>query len=101
MRPAKYGEYTEEQIIAFRKKLHTWIHYCLVYVEEQPAYLEQYMIKVQRKFQGLNELLEYSPKLVEIMNLLEAARIEFEKNGKKTELYRKLILDAHKVIDYV
>ena len=55
--------------------------------------------KVQFKLDGLNELINYPTQLVEIMNLIEAARLEFHKENYNHELYRKTILDIHDLID--
>lgn len=97
----KYGDFSEEQFSAFKEKLHRWVHWCLVYAEEQSPTLDSYMVKVQRKFNGLNSILYYDSKIVEIMTLLEAARIEYQEKGCKTPSFRKFILDAHEIIDHV
>lgn len=97
----KYGEFTDDQFEAFKKNLHRWVHWCLIYAEEQSNTLDPYMIKIQKKFQALNSVLYYDAKVVEIITLLEAARIEYRDNGYKTPLFRKLILDTHEIIDHV
>lgn len=97
----KYGEYTEQQFEAFKKKLHKWVHWCLIYAESSAQDLLPYINKVQKKFNGLNDLLLDDPNVVEIMTLIEAARIEFEETQDKTPLFRKYILDAHEIIDMI
>lgn len=99
----KYGSYSEPQVEAFKEKLHKWIHWCLVYAEigETDAEVLSYIFKTQKKLNGLNDILLDDPKVVEIMTLIESARIEFENHRKKTHLFRKLILDAHDVIDEI
>ncbi len=97
----KYGEFQDEQFARYRKKLHGLIHWLLIYAEENNGMLDHYFDKVQLKLNGLNELLLYPPQLVEIMSLVEAARIEWNKESYRHEVYRKLVLDAHELIDSI
>ena len=49
---------------------------------------------VLAEFGGLNDLLNYPQELVEVMALINAARIEYDKFNSNWKTYRKLILDA-------
>ena len=101
MIPTKYGAYSDVQFEAFKKKLHGWIFWCLVYAENGEVDVCRYIEKIQKKFDGLNEILQDDPKVCEIMTLIEAARLEFEESRTKTSLYRKYILDAIDVVDLI
>ena len=54
-----------------------------------------------RRMDGLNELLSYPTEIVAIMSLLEAALIESKKVDFDYKSYRKLVLDAHSLIDKI
>jgi hypothetical protein len=54
-----------------------------------------------RRLDGFNELLFYPTEIVAIMSLLEAAMIESRKDNFNYKSYRKLILDAHRLIDEI
>ena len=97
----KYGEFTDSQFHAFKERLHRTTHWCLIYAEQKSPIVCSYIEKQQIKFQGLNSLLEYSPIIPEIINLFESAKLEYHAHQYKTPLYRKLILDIHKLIDNV
>ena len=49
---------------------------------------------IQYDLDGLNSLLFYPVELVPVIELLEAARVTYNKPDSKFEDYRKLILDA-------
>lgn len=95
----KYGTYPSCQFVDYKKRLHSLIHWLLIYAEENNPNLNDYFIKVQYKLDGLNELLQYPSQLIEIMNLIESARIEYNKENYRHEIYRKTILDVHELID--
>ena len=95
----KYGTYPDEQFNGYKKRLHSLVHWLLIYAEENNSILNSYFEKVQYKLDGLNELINYPTQLVEIMNLIESAKIEFNKESYNFEIYRKTILDIHDLID--
>lgn len=95
----KYGNFSDEQFAQYKKRLHGLIHWLLIYAEDDNPNIEHYFDKVQIKLDGLNELLLFPAQIVEIMSLVEAARIEWNKESYRHEVYRKLILDAHELID--
>lgn len=89
------------QFDEFKKRMHSWIHWGLIYADEKSDQLDEYLQKILVKINALNELLEYNEKVVEIMVNLEAARVEYAEKGKKTSLFRRLILEAHETLDRV
>lgn len=95
----KYGTYPDGQFDGYKKRLHSLVHWLLIYAEENNSILNSYFDKVQFKLDGLNELINYPTQLIEIMNLIESARIEFNKENYNFEIYRKTILDVHDLID--
>lgn len=97
----KYGEYTREQFHDYKKRMHSLIHWLLIYAEENESNLNNYFNKVQYKLNGLNELINYPVQLVEIMNLVESAKIEYNKINYDHSVYRKIILDIHELIDKI
>ena len=95
----KYGEYPSCQIHDYKKKLHALVHWCLIYKEENDQNLDNYFTIVQCKLDGYNELMQYPTHMVEIMNLVESARLESQKDDYSHKIYRSLILDIHSLID--
>lgn len=95
----KYGNYSEEQFKNYKNKLHSVIHWLLIYADEKNPILDEYFVKVQYRFEGLNELLNYPTQLVEITNLIESAKMEYKKQNFNHKLYKKSIFDIHDLID--
>ena len=54
-----------------------------------------------QKINGLNALLFYPKEIVEMMALLEAAYKMSEQDNFDYQLYRKLVLDAHNLVDKI
>lgn len=97
----KYGNYPSEQFNEYKKKIHSWVHWLLIYAENSDPNLNSYFDKIQYKLDGLNELINYPTQLVEIMNLIESAKIEYNKSNYSHKTYRKIILDIHELIDNI
>lgn len=95
----KYGSYTNEQFNAYKNRLHGSVHWLLIYAEQNSDIIDKCFDRVQCKLEGLNELLCYPTQIVEIMNLVESARIEYNRENYSHSKYRKLILDIHELID--
>ena len=95
----KYGEFTNAQFSDFLDTVHDWVHWVLIYAEQSHEATLPYIRTTQLKLAGLNDLLEQDKHLLEIMTLVESAKIEYERAGCKTPHLRKMILDAHDEID--
>ncbi|WP_346961254.1 hypothetical protein [Clostridium sp.] len=95
----KYGYYPSFQVHDYKKKIHSLIHWLLIYKEENEGILNRYFEAVQYKLNGFNELMGYPTQMIEIMNLIESARNEFNKENCNNQLYRHTILDIHALID--
>ena len=97
----KYGTYPSFQFEDYKKRLHSKVHWLLIYAEEKYDKLDEYFPKLQLFLNGLNEMINYPTQLVEIMNLVESARIEYNKEEYNFRIYRKMILDIHELIDQI
>lgn len=96
----KYGSFTDEQFEEFKKRLHSKVHWLLVYREaDDYEYLDEYFENLLRYIASLNSLLENNANIIDMLVLLEAARIESLKPDCNVRIFRKNVLDAHKVID--
>lgn len=95
-----YGAYGKAQFNGYIKKLHSMIHWLLVYKDEKNAVLLDYFDFLQLRIQGFNALLGEPAEIVELMTLVECAKAEFLKGPEcNNHVYRRLVLDAHAVID--
>jgi len=100
-----YGTLDPEQFKKYKKKLHSKIHWLLLY--KDPATKEKfasvdfgkYFESLMRELNGLNDILLNPPYMVEILSILQAAYNETLEPDFNYELYRKFILDAHSALD--
>lgn len=95
----KYGNYPSYQVDSYKRRIHSLIHWLLIYKEENDKILDRYFETVQYKLDGFNELMLHPVCMLEIMTLVESARLEFNKTNCNHENYRKIILDIHSLID--
>ena len=102
-----YGHFSNSQFERFKTKLHKELFWLLLYKDPstkdqyQNVNFEKYFNGLMRKINGLNELLFYPTEIVSIMSLLQAALQETEKESFDYSVYRKLILDAHSLVDKI
>ena len=102
-----YGYFTDKQMENYKVKLHKELFWLLIYQDpetkdEYPNVdFNKYFDGLMRKIDGLNKLLFYPTEIVSIMSLLEAALIESEKVDFDYKTYRKLVLDAHSLVDKI
>ena len=102
-----YGHFSNGQFDRFKTKLHKELFWLLLYTDPntkdqyQNVNFEKYFDGLMRKINGLNELLYYPTEIVSIMSLLQAAFQEAEKESFDYSVYRKLILDAHSLVDKI
>lgn len=95
----KYGSFSENQMLDYKKKLHNNIHWLLVYKENDYKLLDEYFNTTLLKLNAMNELLSYPNDIVSLYETLEAARLVLNSDDFNFKTYRKLILDAHSLID--
>lgn len=97
-----YCDFSKEQIEQHLKKLHSLIHWLLVYKDAKDSVLDTYFPSVQYKLAGYNSLFMNPPEMVELMGLIEAANLERQKGDACDDaLYRRTILDAHALVDKI
>jgi len=95
----KYGTFKEEQFQDFKKKLHSKIHFLLVYKEENNPILLDYFDTTMRYFSGLNEVLGNNTLIIDLLVILQVALDESKKIDCNFKIFRKNILEAHSIID--
>lgn len=93
-------DFSQNQITEAKNDLRSKIFFLLLYVD--PKTKDNYKnIEVEKAFDillrsigGLNELFNYPVEIVRVMELLEAALIEYKNPNFQFSIYRKLVLDA-------
>lgn len=97
----RYGVLPDAEFEDYRERLHSLIHWLLIYRDEANPCLSQYFEKVQAKLAGFSSLLQDTPLCVELMVLIESARVLTQKDECDQRLFRKMIFDAHELIDRI
>lgn len=106
----KYGQFTEQQLEDYKEKLHKKLFWLLLYKdpktkdkypEMDAENFKSYFEYVMKEISGLNELLFCPSEIVEVLSLLMAAWLENLKDDFDYRAYRKLVLDAHSLIDKI
>lgn len=101
----KYGFFSDVQLEEYKTKLHKKIFWLLIYkdpktcAEYENIDFEKYFTFLMKEIDGLNKVLFYPKEIIEIMSLLESAFTETKKDSFNYRAYRKLILDAHNLVD--
>lgn len=102
-----YGHFDNEQFEEYKVKLHKELFWLLLYKDPKTEMkytninYDKYFSGLMKKIDGLNELLFYPVEIVSIMSLLQAAYKETKKFIFDYPTYRKLILDAHSLVDKI
>lgn len=96
-----YGYFSEKQMLDYKERLHSSIHWLLRYKEQNYDHLNEYFDSLLLQISGLNALLEYPSEFVTLFSLLQGARLELNKEPFNLHAYRKAILDAHTVVDKI
>ena len=102
-----YGHFDDLQIEEYKEKLHKEMFWLLLYKDPKTkdefknVDFEKYFINLMKKIDGLNPLLFYPVEIVAIMSLLQAALNETRSDDFNYRSYRKLILDAHSLVDKI
>lgn len=102
-----YGHFDDLQLEEYKEKLHKEMFWLLLYKDPKTkdefknVDFEKYFINLLKKIDGLNALLSYPVEIVSIMSLLQAALNETRSDDFEYKSYRKLILDAHSLVDKI
>lgn len=94
----KYGIFSQEQLHEYKKLLHNKIHWLLIYEESSYPKLDEYISSLQFQIAALAELIN-SPQIINLADIIECIRIEYQKDSHNHKKYRKLVFDAHSVVD--
>lgn len=102
-----YGYFDDGQMENYKTKLHKDVFWLLLYKDPEKINdfrnvdYEKYFNSLMLKINGLNSLLSYPVEIVEMMSVLEAALLETRRENFNFRTYRKLIFDAHSLIDKI
>lgn len=103
----KYGTFPDRQFNNYKVRLHKDLFWLLLYKDPKTASdfadvdFNKYFIGLMRRIDGLNELLHYPPEIIDILIHLEAAYGLTKDDNFDYSAYRKLILDAHNIVDRI
>lgn len=96
----KYGSFTTKQMKEAKKSLRSSIFFVLLCIDPETAHehseidVNQLFDNLLYKIDGFNELLMYQKELVNVMSLLQEAKLQYNREDYDFGLCRKLILDA-------
>lgn len=96
---SKYGNIDNIQIRNHKEILHRDIFKLLWMKEENYPQLDVYFSSVLWKLAGYNSIFNNQTVMLDIMSLLESARLEAQKDNYNHSMYRKAILDSMSLID--
>lgn len=103
----KYGEFTNTQIYLTKKELRKQIFFLLMCadpktkIEYEYVDLNEAFDGLLHKLGGLNSVLGEPQELVDVISLLEEARIICNESPFKFNLYRRLVLNAGSLVDEI
>jgi hypothetical protein len=105
----RYGDFSGLQVSEIKHKMRKQIFFLLVIVDPETA--KEYknvdvnaaIENVLQVYGSLNDLLGYPKEFVEVMVLLNAAHMEYQKGADEFDwkTYRKLILDAGSAVEKI
>ena len=102
-----FGNFTQHQIIEQKKILHSMIFWLLLYKDPKTSYkfkyvdFDKYFNSLMSRISGFGELIFNPPEIVSLLSILEGAYLETQKDFFDFLIYRKLILDAHSLVDKI
>lgn len=102
-----YGNFENTQFEEYKTKLHKKMFWLLLYQDPKTKSsfenidFKQYFVNLMKEIDALNELLFYPESIVEICCKLQAAYSETCKCDFNYPIYRKLVLDAHALVDKI
>lgn len=96
-----YGKITEQQLSDFKKRLHSKIHFLLVYKEEDSfdVDFDKYFNEVMRYIGEAGKVLRQDSTTLEILTTLRMAYDETTKDKFSHYNYRHYVLEAHNLVD--
>ena len=91
-----YKEIPSSQIAAEKIYIRSAIYKLLPYKEESYEDLDNYFISVLQLLSGFNEISGQQPEVISIMS-----KVAYARTAKDFKDYRKAILDACSMVDYI
>ena len=96
----RYGTFSDEQFEQLKKKLHSKIHWLLLYKEKGGCNdYEKYFVNTIKYFNSLNTVLGDNVEIMDILIVLQMALDEVRKQDFDFMAFRKDIFEAHNIID--
>ena len=95
----KYGQIENTQISDHKELLHKDVFKLLWMKEENYPQLDRYFSSVLWKLTGYNSVFNNQAVMIDIISILETARLEAKKPNYNHSEYRKAILDSMSLID--
>lgn len=96
-----YGTFSKDQIAAQKEELHNSIHWLLLHKEQNYPHLDEYITSLMIRISGLNEILQKPPVIVTLLCVLQSIKEELNKPEPEFKTYRKLVFDAHSLVDRI
>ena len=96
-----YGKISAEQLEDFKKKLHSKIHWLLIYKESDDFNVDfdSYYIELMKYIGSAGEVLRQDATALEILSMLTMAYGESTKDEFNHNRYRHYVLEAHNLVD--
>ena len=96
-----YGKITTAQLDDFKKRLHSKIHWLLIYKESDDFDVDydSYYTELMRYIGGAGEVLRQDSVALEILTVLSMAYDETTRDEFDHKRYRRYVLEAHNLVD--
>lgn len=96
-----YGKITQEQLDDFKKRLHSKVHWLLIYKESDDFAVDYdfYYTELMNYIGKAGEVLRQDSVALEILTILTMAYEETTRDEFDYKRYRHYVLEAHNLID--
>ena len=96
-----YGKISEQQLLEFKNRLHSKIHWLLIYKEGNTFKVDYdaYFEKLMRFIAKAGEVLRQDSVTIEILTVLGMAYDETKKEEFDYREYRHYVLEAHNLVE--
>lgn len=96
----KYGKINDIMIDDYKKKLHSKIHWLLIYKENNDyECLMDYFNSLMKYVNALCEICNKNSVIIDLIVTLQMAYDEIQDDNYDYKTYRKYVLDAHNIVD--
>lgn len=102
-----YTDITDDQVAKQKKSLHSALFWLLLYKDPETSDkykyvdVDKYIDSLMRRIGGMNELFGRPSEIVTLLSVLQAIKDENLKSEFDYHMYRKLVLDAHSLVDKI